>query len=244
MNDCFLNFKYEYELLTSYDVDEIIFPRLNWMDDLKKFENFDCNMDFKKYEPKYNLYEYGIKLLDLFGRNNIACLMFKHVAFLPNGPELESFMNEISKKIEKNSSGTVVYKEKKQRSTVTHAISSADLKQAKYVLKYHKLNSCLKNLYIKDTVVTEEHQRYLAVLFNSRWGKSIIETNLTETLNHHSCDTFTHGIKFDTPLTLGYASHFRTEIYGFLQTGRIFPFSNVFTDVEYYLFLCKIFGKQ
>ena len=104
------------------------------------------------------------------------------------------------------------------------------------------MNSCLKSLYIKDTIVAEE---YLAVYFNSRWGKSIIDTNLTETLNHHSCDTFSRGKKFDTLLTMGYVSHFRTDISGFLQTdNKKFPFSNVFTDVEYYLFLCKIFGKQ
>ena len=60
-------------------------------------------------------------------------------------------------------------------------------------------------------------QRYLAIYFDSKWGKSIVHTNLTETLNHHSCDTFTHGVKFDCPLEFGFASHFQTEIDGFLQ---------------------------
>ena len=94
MNDCYLNFKYEYELFTNYDIDEVIFPRLNEMDNLKSFESVSCN-DSLKLEPKYNMYEYGMKLLDKFGKSNIACLMFKHVAYLPNGPELEEFISQI-----------------------------------------------------------------------------------------------------------------------------------------------------
>jgi hypothetical protein len=98
-------------------------------------------------------------------------------------------------------------------------------------------------LKIKNDLVGEEFQRYVAVYFDSRWWKSIINTNLTESLNHHSCDTFTHGTKFDTPLESGFASHFRTDIDGFLQARRAFPFSNVFSDIEYNLFLCNTLGK-
>ena len=112
----------------------------------------------------------------------------------------------------------------------------------KNILKFHQVNSCLKDLYIKDHIVSEEIQRHIGMYFASRWGKSIIHTNLTETLNHHSCDTFTHGIKFDIPLQFGFASHFRTVIDGFLEANRIFPFKNIVSDAEYYIFLCHTLG--
>ena len=244
MNDCYLNFKYEYELLTSYDVDEIIFPRLNLMDNLKKFESFDCSVDIQTFNPKYNLYNYGINLLNSFGRDNIPCLMFKHVVFLPNGPELESLILEISDLIESKAEGKVSYNGKNKESRVSHDISKQNFDQANDVVKFHKISSCLNKLYIKNENVGAEFQRYLAVYFDSRYGKSIIHTNLTETLNHHSCDTFTHGLKYDTPLNYGFASHFRAVIDGFLQGDRGFPFKNVFSDIEYYLFLCNTLGKQ
>lgn len=243
MNDCYLNFKYEYELVTSYDVDEIILPRLSLTSDLKEFKSFDCSLKLNEYKPTYNLYNYGINLLNQFGRNNIACLMFKHVAFLPNGPELELFIKEINQIIESNTIGKATYFGKKKESSVTHEISEQTFIQAQNVIKYHNLSSCLKNRYIKNELIGEEFQRFLGVYFDSRWGKSIIHTNLTETLNHHSCDTFTHGIKFDTPLKFGFVSHFRTEIDGFLQADRVYPFSNVLSDIEYYLFLCYALGK-
>ena len=93
-------------------------------------------------------------------------------------------------------------------------------------------------------MVAEEFQRYVAVYFGSRWGKSISDTNKTETINHHSCDTFTHGQKYDLDLRYGYASHFRTEVKGFLEMGNKFPFSNVFSDVEYFLLIIEMFGNR
>jgi hypothetical protein len=244
MNDCYLNFKYEYELLTSYDVDEIIFPRFNSLNNLKNFQNFDCLKDVKDYKKKYDLYNFGIGLLNSFGRDNIACLMFKHVAYIPNGPGLESFINDINKLIETNTEAKVTYFGKIEKSSVSHDLSKEHFAQAKDVVKFHNISSCLNSRYIKKEIVAEEFQRYLAIYFDSRWGKSIIQTDLTETLNHHSCDTFTHGIKFDCPLEFGFASHFRTEIDGFLQPNRIFPFKNVISDIEYSLFLYNILGKN
>ena len=113
MNDCYLNYKYEYELLTNYDIDEIIFPRFNFMDNLKKFELFDCAGEIQNFKLKYNLYNYGINLLNIFGRVNIACLMFKHVGLLQNGPELELFIKGINKVIEKAIKAIIVLSKRK-----------------------------------------------------------------------------------------------------------------------------------
>ena len=244
MNDCYLNYKYEYELLTNYDIDEIIFPRFNFMDNLKKFELFDCAGEIQNFKLKYNLYNYGINLLNIFGRVNIACLMFKHVGLLQNGPELELFIKGINKVIENNTEAKVTYYGKKNDSSLTYGILRHNFYQANDVVKYYKINSCLKNSYIKNERVAVEFQRHLAVHIDSRYGKSIIHTNLTETLNHHSCDTFTHGLKYDAPLNYGFISHFRTSIDAFFQSYRTFPFAHVFSDVEYYLFLCNTLGKK
>ena len=47
-------------MFTNYDIDEIIFPRMNNIDDLNYYEKINCNHSF--LGSNYNLYEYAEKM--------------------------------------------------------------------------------------------------------------------------------------------------------------------------------------
>ena len=81
-------------MVTNYDIDEIIFPRLVILNKTKNYEMIGCNKSTCKYREKYNLYDYAVRLFDLFGKNNkTACLMFRNVAFIITDRYLDKFLN-------------------------------------------------------------------------------------------------------------------------------------------------------
>jgi len=58
------------------------------------YEMIGCNKSTCKYREKYNLYDYAVRLFDLFGKNNkTACLMFRNVAFIITDRYLDKFLN-------------------------------------------------------------------------------------------------------------------------------------------------------
>ena len=66
-------------MVTNYDIDEIIFPRLVILNKTKNYEMIGCNKSTCKYREKYNLYHYAVRL---FGKTNkTACLMFRNGTF-------------------------------------------------------------------------------------------------------------------------------------------------------------------
>ena len=121
---------------------------------------------------------------------------------------------------------------------MSHDISIQNFEQANDVIKFIK-SPVVKKLYIKNGNVGEEFQRYLVVYFDSRWGRSIIHTNLTEILNQHSCDTFTPGLKSDIPLNYGFISHFRTVIDGFYKEIMVF-YLKMFFLILSIIYFCSI----
>jgi hypothetical protein len=83
-NECLQSFRYEYEFVTNYDFDEIIFPRLNDSENFNfvNLDNLTENRLLNSEEiNKYQIYDYAKKLQNKYG-TNIAFFLHDHVLFL------------------------------------------------------------------------------------------------------------------------------------------------------------------
>jgi hypothetical protein len=93
-NECLQSFRYEYEFVTNYDFDEIIFPRLHDTDNFNyaNLDNVKENKLISREElKKYQIYDYAKKLQNKYG-SNIAYFHHDHVLFLC---DFDSFINKV-----------------------------------------------------------------------------------------------------------------------------------------------------
>ena len=244
MNDCYINYKYKYELLTNYDIDEVIFPRLMQMNETKKYESLHCNKVLRAYEETYNIYDYAIRLMKDNGRKKYPCLMFKNVVFLPRNAQLGNFLNQLESKISKNKDALIPYYDSDNKVQVKFKVETKDFSKASEALDFHKIMTCfIKRDYTDAVKIADELKRHIGVYFPSRWGKSIINTNLTETINHHSCDA-PSNLKHEADLNVGFASHFRSNIDVILNevNNTVYPFASIVNDIEFSIFLNNLFA--
>ena len=109
---------------------------------------------------------------------------------------------------------------------------------------YEKLK-CLRNKKILGKGVDlYDFDRIFAFLSDGRYGKSILNTNLVETVNQHSSDEMSPGTyKNELPLKYGYASHFRDYYKGFYM-NRDYQTGQIHLDIEYYIFLLNTLDKN
>ena len=233
-NDCFLNFKYKYEMVTNYDFDEIIFPRSNNQD---KYVSFDCEAKYCQYfNQTYNLYEYAVKMFNMMGYETTACLMFTNVAFIRSDIYLDNFMKQLGTNI--TIPTNVFYRDEEGKVLKISLRTSDDIKKVNYLASLYENIKCLSK---NKRVNLLEFDRIFAFSAASNYGKSILNTNLVETVNQHSSDEMVPGTgKKELPLSHGYSSHLRHNYKAFyLSINR--GVDKIFLDIDYYLFLMKSF---
>jgi hypothetical protein len=223
-------------MVTNYDIDEIIFPRLALLNEtIHNYEDSVCNKSICKYKRKYNLYDYAVRLFDLFGKNNkTACLMFRNVAFIITDGFLDNFMNTFS-----NSSNWFFYKDEVNKGIRIFANKTDEFIRLKQLSKLYNDSNCLRNKHITNDTFFD-FDRVFAFLSNSRLGKSVLKTSLVETINQHSADLTSGYFKKDIPFVNGYVSHFRDYYRGF-YLDRNYTINDIHVDIEYYLFLLNNF---
>jgi hypothetical protein len=93
-NECLQSFRYEYEFITNYDFDEIIFPRLYNTDifNYARLDNLNENKLINSGElKKYQIYDYAKKLQNKYG-SQVAFFHHDHVLFLCN---FDNFINQV-----------------------------------------------------------------------------------------------------------------------------------------------------
>lgn len=239
-NDCYLNFKYKYEMFTNYDIDEIIFPRMHYLSNLNNFETISCNNTC--LTSNYNIYEYGKNLFELLGRETAACLMFVNIAFANFDQYLDSLMSNISNFTfifnETNYPVSFQYKDEVDKGIRILALNENDLKNLKFTAFLYNKSKCLKKGPLFD------FNRIFAFVSDGRFGKSILNTSRVETVNQHSSDEMSSGTgKQQVPIEYGYASHFRDYYKGFYMNYD-YPVRYIFIDIEYYLLYLNIIGDQ
>ena len=235
-NDCFFSYKYEYKYVTTYDFDEIIFPRQNKMD--HDYGEIKCKNYLRpKLNLNYNIYEFADAL---FKQHSIqvSCLQFENVVFFQNDDK--SLINFVSNLY----NNTATKKEltiQNSKKNVVYSLDSQDyVKNLKNKLK---LLSCMKQLIIINSTQDSIWFSNFASLMNIRMGKSIYHTYNSEGINQHYTDIKrskrNHCVKI--PLYQAFCSHFRESL-DFLEfelKDKTFSIKDFLIDIEYSMFISK-----
>ena len=126
--------------------------------------------------------------------------------------------------------------------TINYLINSKkDLKYSKNLYNNSNLYKCLKNRYknILKKTVEDNWNNAIASLANMRSGKSMFNTDNTETVNQHYTSHSRYSIIRKVPLNLGFTGHFREDISGFI-INQTYPINYFIVDIEYYLFIINL----
>lgn len=120
---------------------------------------------------------------------------------------------------------------------ITFLIMPSDQKYINEIRSSQGLIDFLNQTIMSNKFFNDVWNTLYAIEINNRFGKSIFDTDLTETYAQHYADVIAPGsITFDVPTLHGYASHFREYIDGFFL-GQEYHLSNFYVDIEFYKFL-------
>lgn len=245
-NDCLTHVKYTHELMTNYDIDELILPRhlKPSVPDCSRFE--DCHREYEGYlkSQRYDLYSYAQFIFEL-SHHQASYIEFLNYQVL-NDPDL--FYAQLDQTLSLN------------KPILTYTQGEADidfkveLQRDRELLK--RINSTrsyvkwLNKTYFESHMEKLDHKWTRPVAsrftFYGRRGKSIFRTDLVTSIHQHHAVVMQPGTEgYLVPATLGFTSHFRdTELYTFVKrTQAIGQNVAVHIDLEYLLFLAKISNK-
>ena len=248
-NDCLLNFKYDYELVTNYDFDEIILPRKISLDDSYLYFNNEYNLcnNITDIKPKFiydnksnNLYNYAMKLFEHYGVHNTASIRFEHALIVKGYDRINDFVFKmkpnVSKLIRFNYNRSHLMNIKYQlKENIDHLKKYKELKLIIDCLNQTEESSLNK--------LSKKWNNPYFIHLNMRDGKSIFNTNLTEIYNQHYAELPSNRLKqVKLPLDYGFLSHFRDNVGDFFL-NQTYSFNNLIVDLEYYLFLISTSNK-
>jgi hypothetical protein len=251
-NECLINYRYEYEFLTNYDIDEIIFPR-NFTTSfhrsvLEANKTSDCREVYQKHETfidsecfKFNMYDYAMRLHKIYGQN-VAFFEFTHFLMLSHYDQVMSAIETENSTI--HGSENYIYYDNKKDARVKYMIRTEEEK--KYfglVKKLNNLTRCLNQTYLVENPVKLHYKwtNVIAAPFRNRAGKSLFNCNNTFSINQHSGNmlrTGTHMVRVED--RDGFLSHFRSTDTWSMGMNRESIFSLHF-DIEYLFFLIRSF---
>ena len=249
-NDCLLNFKYDYELVTNYDFDEIILPRKISLDDSYLYFNNEYNLcnNITDIKPKFiydnksnNLYNYAMKLFEHYGVHNTASIRFEHALIVKEYDRINNFVFKmkpnVSKLIRFNYNRSHLMNIKYQlKENIDHLKKYKELKLIIDCLNQTEESSLNK--------LSKKWNNPYFIHLNMRDGKSIFNTNLTEIYNQHYAELPSNQLKqVKLPLDYGFLSHFRDNVGDFFL-NQTYSFNNLIVDLEYYLFLISTSNKN
>lgn len=233
-NDCVTNLKYSYEFITNFDLDEFIFPRFHNTTDYSSNE-FDCK---RKAMKNYNIYEYASNLLNLYG-SNVSAFHFEHVLFLDHMDEhfLQKIFSYQTTNRTKFRKETFAYK---NLASMNIVIQNKDMSLIQFIRDKKDLIDCLNRTIHGEGKLETFWNRVYGIHMNNRLGKSIFISNRTELVNQH-IPIRANVIRrhLNVPLSLGFSSHFREDISGFMLTFDQIPFQLFYFDMEFYEFLAN-----
>jgi hypothetical protein len=226
-NDCYMHYKYEYEYVTNYDFDEIIYPR--------EFSTTAVSIEKTKnctsLSNTNSIYDYSKRLFNKYG-SKASCLLFDHVLFIKiNETFFESLKNAYI-------SNPIKVTEKSNRN-IFFKVSEFDKDYVKYLLNLTQF-STKKCHNINLTRFDPLWNNYFAARINNRDGKSIFNTQLTEGINQHFTSNSVQGAGVvRVPISDGYSSHYRESVKGFFYE-QVQSISFFYIDIEYYMFLVNL----
>jgi hypothetical protein len=248
-NDCYLNFKYEYEYTSNYDIDEFVFPRLdhtidqiNLFDSVRQTQNKTCNpiKINNSVLMKYDLYNYTKYLQNLLGGSSVAYLQFYNTFML-----LE-FRNLLENILKYTTGNSIQYP--KDNRTDSLKITDSSKKLIKDFKQMIPLIDCLNEtnkINMNIMFYKSKWNNAYSLRSYSRLGKSIYVTESTQTVNVHGADNVSPGTSVKTvPLNYGFVSHFRDFLNVGYEASIKSDFDILKFDLEYYLFFSNLFAGR
>lgn len=252
-NDCYSNFKYVYEYVGNYDFDEFIFPRnfsKNYFLNLTLNSKAKCRsvreVAQKQSQINYDLYSYIKKLQNVYGKN-IAYFQFENVLLLNEYPKIVKRILEIDQNlswiISSNTTNfTNLLKYEINNTAISYKIDlKKDLNFLKSFKNFGYYIKCLNSSIRQNAYLNYKWNNLYGTVVNNREGKSIFNTNFTESYNQHFADAVKPKTKrAKIPIDVGYVSHFRDEDHKVTST---YPVHYLTIDIEYYNFLYRFSHK-
>ena len=238
-NDCYFKLRHSYAYLTNYDFDELLFPRHMPVDDFAPL--FDARNTSSCLQPisstvKYDIYTYAERLVAKYERGlwsrRVAALHFEHFLAMPI--KNENAKNDLEVHDIINEHGEINFR-LNGRLVTTSISSNADVSSVQMYKKLIALTQCLiNNTRIKNFDRLWTSPFLLRV--DGRYGKSLIVTDFTETLNQHGPDTIAPNSQFKfVSFEDGISSHYRKS--GYEDFKFRFPLSSHKMHFEIELFL-------
>lgn len=228
-NDCLTSFKYEYEFMTNFDFDELLFPRRI---DTNNYSTLLAPSTFAQ-PISYDIYEYSRGLVDAYGSH--ACgFHFEHVMFVDNF-NYTFIQQAISR------SQFVYYRyHNKNQFVLRFKLLESDEPMILFLEKSQPMLVALnETVWTSQKKLDDIWKTPFAIRFNVRFGKSLFVSQLTELYTQHSVLYISNRDAKEmitVPLSQGFSSHFREKIEGFFD-GKKINFNNFIVDLEYYQFL-------
>jgi hypothetical protein len=239
-NDCYMRFRHQYEYVTNYDIDEIIFPRLLPTHQLNLNKCNEFRLLNNSQLIKYNIYDFTEKLFNKYGADT-AYLHFHHVIFFDNTYKFSKDILTINDQIDRvfiytfsnNNEKKIIYKIVDQNDTIK-------INNYKNLIP---IVNCLNETFMDSSKFDKWNNLYASKM-DFRSGKSIFKTNYTLLIDQHigvevKPSTLFHNVS----LADGYVTHVRDNLNGFPDVLN-FPFEFIIFDLEYYSFILSVSDKQ
>jgi hypothetical protein len=240
-NDCYLNFRYSYEIVTNYDFDEFIWPHKGKIGKIQTLYN-DMQADLKsvcQYKSSNpDAYEHESGLLN--EHKNLVYLRLEHVVMIGFTPNLDDFFQRLNQTLWAviTQKKTVSYYEFDR--TVNFIVESNDVDYAKQLVHYYSVARQMYS-YLNKTNVRYNFNRAVAFHAPVRLGKSIFNTDKVEMISVHEAYIPTeHQL---LPYNVEYVSHFREEYNFFGSTAKLNSIRKLYVDLEYYHYLFRKFAS-
>jgi hypothetical protein len=236
-NDCYLNFRYLYEIVNNYDFDEFIWPHKSKMGQLQTFYD-DMNGDLRSVcnhgSMEINAYEHQSMLLGNI--RNKGVLSLHHIVMLGFTQNLDLFFKNLNDALSKEINDFSVVDFQEMGKVFKFKINKNQVPYAKQLVQYYNVARQMY-YYLNKTEVRWNLNRAVALHANFRLGKSIYNTNTAEMLNVHNA-----YIPKPTAVqhTVAYVSHFREFYVSFFPTKNgTLSIEELYIDMEYYHFLFR-----
>lgn len=224
----------------------------------KKDDRGVCKVNF---DIKFNLYDFAWKLFNEVGVKKVGVLRFLHAPVFYNDLQvnIHAFINEIEEILLKYTTqnqtnvqhSVKLYGTQNKDRVVTYTFEfPTHLDYIKKLIRNYKIIRCLENIDINSNQKTindylkNHFNRYVICFMPVRLGKSLLNTDYVEIINPHNADNFNQGdiISFDVPFELGYATHFREIMYGFMNQEH-YDITQIRIEPLYYFNLVKSFCR-
>jgi hypothetical protein len=243
MSHCLFVSKHKYQFLTSYDIDEIIFPRKfgkSFFASAAAAGNGSrlrvCDRKHKlAYEP-FHIYDYIQWLITIYG-HSITTFWFDNHIFLKKTDEAFRAILKRPRVVGFNYSSV----------RINGDIRPTDVRHFELLKQANELTECLTERRLSRAMKSSATKwKSTFTCFYRSGGKSLHNTDHVRTIIHHFAWRWRAGTRHvSVAHEHGFLCHFRDEDYAYERPQHAFiqNFNDWMLDLEFVYFFLSVFGK-